>query len=404
MVKSFWQFTLSGCVVLAGSYAVAQTQPAVSTRQPLWSAEMSGYTQSLTTQNQLFVAESGREGQPSYLYALDPATGKRQWKSDRAVGNLYAMQNQTIYADNFGRMQRPNSLLMVDARTGKTKAVLSIANRRFKEVIGISQGAFIYSNYGSPGGGSSQDRIIAQTPKKVLWQFDTPPDSQVSDKTGVVQDGVVVLPILVNPLKEQRGYHVTALDAATGKRLWQWKTQEEVNVATLDNWVYISLYVPEKGDRSQPGWVKALDLKTGQERWTHPMTGGRASMASDRELFVADDSDKSVDRYIVLDQKTGAVLRRITLEGSTKLGRAMLVGDTIYKDVIESTGSWFTVENHAYLRAFDAKTGQLKWRTPLLQRTSIYDMTVVGDRLLVFSKGFTTGKSIIYGFQSGIAD
>ena len=215
----------------------------------------------------------------------------------------------------------------------------------------------------------------------------------------MIQDGVVILPILVKPLTNQRGYHLTALDATTGKLLWQWKTQEEIETTTLGDTVYASIY-SSRDNQSQSGWVKAIDLKTGRERWTHSMLGGYLAMANDREVFVWDRSEKSSTRYVVLDRQTGAVLRQFTLAPDENPGGGgQLAGNTIYKVSLQSTGSWGTAENHSWIEAFDARNGKQLWRTPTLRNSHINRFTIAGDRLILVGTSSIAAKSVVQSYQ-----
>lgn len=404
MLKSFWQFALLGCMAVVGSQAIAQTLPAVPMRQPLWSAEVGPFGTPIATPTQLLVASKGREAEPAFLEGFDSATGKRQWQSDRKIGSLFAVENQTIYADDFGFMGRPGNLLTLDAKTGKTRTVLPLRDPKFAEAMGVTQGAFIYRSYVTRGYEPYQTRITARTPQKVLWTFNTPPQSQVSEKRGMIQDGVVVLPILLYAPRAQRAFQLTALDGATGKLLWQWKTRAEIETLTLGDTVYASTYSLSR-DGTQPGWVKAFDLKTGKQRWSHTMLGGQAEMANDREVFVIDQNEKTRLRYVVLDRQTGAVLRQFTLtpRGEDEWGgkKAQVIGNRIYKEAFERTGSWFTSENHSYIAAFDTMDGQMQWRTPTLPDTRIYEFRIMGDRLFIVGTDSKASKGIVQSFAVG---
>lgn len=398
MLKSFWKLTLCAVMVAPSSRAIAQ-DASIPTQQLTWSIELPGSAALLASDTQLLVVESGRSGEPGILSAVEPTTGNRLWKSDRAVGQLFAIEKQTVYADDFGRIGRPGSLLTFNVKTGKTQSVLPINDPHFAEVIGVSQGAFIYRSYLLRGYEPYQNKITAQTTaNKVLWTFNTPPESQVSEKTGRVQDGVVVLPILIAPKKGQRGYHLTALNAMTGKLLWQWKTEAEIETVTLGDTVYASIY-STASDESQPGWVKAFDLRTGRERWTHRILGGLPEMTNDHEVFVLDRSEKASTRYVVLDRQTGAVLRQFTLARSSQYGGgSQLAGKQIYKEAIESTGSWTTVENYSRIEAFDATDGKLLWQTPP-RRGATSQSVVIGNHVIVVSNGFGGAKDAVLGFK-----
>jgi outer membrane protein assembly factor BamB len=365
----------------------------VPTRQPDWSVALETYDL-LIYQTQLLVAKSGAKGKPAFLQTFNLATGKPQWQSSRPIASLYGAENNTIYASDFGTMSvadDPKTLMTLDAKTGQILSTMPLKDPNFFEVIGASQGAFILNSYVKRGYESDRNKISARTAAKVLWSFETPSYSQVSDRTGIVKDGVVMLPILIyGPKDSNRTYQLTALDATTGKVLWRWNTKAEIATKVLDDTVYASVYSEDRAGLNQ-GWVKAFDLKSGQERWTHKMLGPYPALANGGEVFIRDNSVKDSARFVVLDQQTGQSLRQITLapNGSPE-GQLALQGNFIYKDAVESAGSMVNVQNHGWVEVFDATTGQLQWRTPKLADSHV-NFWVAGDRLIVRRNALRSG-------------
>ena len=399
MLKAFWKFALCTAVVLTGGHAIAQTLNAVPIRQPLWSLEMGSSSVPTATATQLFVVDNHSIIDRTFdLYALDPSTGKQLWKSDRRVKSLISVENQTLYAEDIDPLEKPGYLITLNAETGKTQSVIPITDRNFNEVLGVSQGAFIYKSSILRDSEPYQNQITAQTPEKLLWTFNTPANSQVAEGPGLIQDGVVILPILVNPMTPQPEYHLTALDAKTGKLLWQWKSQEETFANVLGDTVYVFINSSCQGHAGNDmSCVKAFDLKTGKERWTHSMQAGQPQMANDREVFVRDYSKRSAIRYVVLDQQTGKRLRELTLTAQVpdKMGPPQLVGNRIYIPVIEREGYWGSTERQGWIEAFDATTRQLKWRTPTLRNSHIYRFTISGDRLTLVGSSTELQKGLV---------
>ncbi|MGB8700465.1 MAG: PQQ-binding-like beta-propeller repeat protein [Thermosynechococcaceae cyanobacterium] len=355
------------------------------TRQPDWSVALETYDDPLIHQSQLLVARKEAKGQTTFLHAFDLATGKPQWKSSRPIASLYGAENNTIYASDFGVMSvvdDPKTLMTLDAKTGQVLSTMPIEDPDFFEVIGVSQGAFILNSYVKRGYESDRNKISARTATKVLWSFETPSYSQVSNRTGIVKNGVVMLPILIYGPASNRSYQLTALDATTGKVLWRWNTKAEIETKVLDDTVYASVYSEDRAGLNQ-GWVKAFDLKSGQERWTHRMLGPYPALANEREVFILDNSAKSSTRFVVLDKQTGQSLREITLAPNENPGGPVaLRGNSIYKASMGSTGSIVDVQNHSWVEVFDATTGQLQWRTPKLDHSHV-NFWVAGDRLIV---------------------
>ncbi|HEY9824479.1 MAG TPA: PQQ-binding-like beta-propeller repeat protein [Stenomitos sp.] len=374
------------------------------TRQPEWSLELE--TDALLIhQNQLLVSRKQMEGKPTFLDALDLTNGKPKWKSKHPIASLYGDENNTIYTSDFGVMSLvddPKTLISLDAQTGQTLSTMTIEDPNFDEVIGVSQGAFILSSYVKRGYESDHAKISARTAAKVLWSFETPSYSQVSDGTGIIKDGVVILPILIyGPTSNSRSYQLTALDAATGKVLWSWSTKAEIKTTVLDDRVYTSVYSDDRAGLTQ-GWVKAFDIKSGQERWTHRMLGPYPVLANEREVFILDSSAKTSTSLVVLDKQTGKSLRQMTLAPDENPGGQLaLQGNSIYKDSWERTGFMVpsSAQNHGWIEVFDAMTGQLQWRTPRLTNSHV-KFWVTGDRMIVRSNALSSeAKSMLQSYS-----
>ncbi|MBD1838592.1 PQQ-binding-like beta-propeller repeat protein [Coleofasciculus sp. FACHB-501] len=415
MLKKLFKYVLVGVVLVLGYHASASAISAASTRQPVWSVNLHASTAPIATENRLLVPTGNTK--PSALQSLDPATGKVQWRSQQPIGRVFAIEGNTIYASDFGLLplvDDPKNLVTLDANTGKTKAVLPLDNSDFAGMIGVSQGAFILNSYVRQGVESDRNEISARTPDKLLWKFVTSKDSMVStfesvdSKSPVVQNGVVFLPILVNPSTPQRGYQLTGLDAATGKVLWTWNTSAELtDVTVLGDTVYPAVYSKDRTGK-EPGWVKALDLKTGKERWTHTMRGGEAKLASDREVFIWDGDAKTSTRFVVLDRQTGAMLRQFTLSRQDRQEpRPIALADNIIYTAdmeiegVSALGFYGSAKNHSRVNAFDATSGQVLWHTPTLRESHIYRFVLNGDRLFLSSNGLENNvQSVVQSFST----
>lgn len=414
MYRKLFKYLPLGVVLVLGCHAITYAISAASTRQPVWSVNLAS-TNLIATEKRLLVPTGNTN--PSALQSLDPATGKVQWRSQQPIGRVFAVEGNTIYASDFGLMplvDDPKNLVTLDANTGKTKAVLPLDNSDFEGVIGVSQGAFILNSYVKQGVESDRNQISARTPDKLVWKFVTPKDSMVStfesvdSKNPVVHNGVVFLPLLVNPSTPQRGYQLTGLDAATGKVLWTWNTSAELtDVTVLGNTVYPAVYSKDRAGK-EPGWVKALDLKTGKERWTHTMRGGEAKIANDREVFIWDGDAKTSTRFVVLDQLSGAMRRQFTLSRQDdREPRPIALADNIIYTAdmaiegFSTPGFYGSANNHSWVDAFDATNGQLIWRTPTLRESHIYRFVLNGDRLFLSSNGLENNvQSVVQSFST----
>ncbi|MGP1385243.1 MAG: outer membrane protein assembly factor BamB family protein [Thainema sp.] len=414
--RSWFAYLFAGISLVVGYHAIAHALNAGLVQQPNWSVPMQA-SALVTTPDHLLIPHQDRNGDPLSLQALDPATGELQWQSDQAVGQIFALAGDTIYANDYGPMplvDAPKHVVTLDAKTGQTNAIWPIDNPDFEGIIGAYQGAFILNTRIRQGTETDRYEISAQTADTVRWTFTTPPDSLVttfSSRDSIspfVQDGIVILPILVNPQTDQRGYQIVGLDAATGAVLWTWQTSSEIeHIAVLGDAVYPSVY---GADQANPGWVKALDLKTGAERWTYPMLGGHARAVSDQEVLIWSlwfDADQP-NRLLLLDRQTGTLKRQLVLsrEYDTEATTVLFANDVIYADdmsfghTIPVPGFYGTAENNSWIGAFDATNGHLLWRTPTLSQSHIYQFVLTNDHLLVKSNGLQPDvKSVVQQYS-----
>lgn len=371
------------------------------TRQPLWSVKFDAATAPLVGDRQLFVTQWQRNEAGPLLYslhALDATSGQRQWSSQRpALRKLLAVEGNTLYAST------PEGAMMLDTATGKPKATVKFPRPNIQldeAAIGVFQSAVISESQEmidnrDPVKIRFRSEIFAQTPEKTLWKFAPPVGTLIGIAIPhgfvrpLIQDGILFLPMLLDPAN-QRIQQFAALDAATGKLLWTWKVPDELWSATvLGDTIYASAF--GNPTKQQAGWVKAVDLKTGQERWSYPQAG-KVKLASDREVFVWQrDGNSKGSQFKVLDLQTGEVLRTLTLahEYDHEPGGLVLADNRIYAPDLKienaTFGFYASADNHSWINVFDATTGQVVWRTPTLYHSHVYTPVVVGDRLFVAS-------------------
>ncbi|MBD2465081.1 PQQ-binding-like beta-propeller repeat protein [Oscillatoria sp. FACHB-1407] len=397
-------------IALQHGYRAIASDTNVVIRQPLWSVEQEA-NQNLVVVNDLVLVPSyDMLNQQGQLYALDAASGAQRWVSSEPVQRVLKVENNTLYATN-----QNYRLITLDATTGATKTSVQFADPDamiLGSALAAYQDTFIVGR--SLDSDTNQDEIVALTPdNQRRWSFLTPPDSLISVNfyepydviTPKFQDGILIVPILVNPQTEQRGYEITALDATTGNLLWRWKTLDELdNLTVIGDTVY-----PAHTDGNLTegrSWVKALDLKTGQERWSYS-TIGFTMLASDREAFLwkREDSDQSL-HLNVLDKQSGDELRRIVLplESNQAPGGLILADNTIYASDLRienvTLGFYGSADNHTWLNAYDATDGRVLWRTPTFMHSHLNTPVVEGDRLFVASRAVdVAGKSVVQAFE-----
>ncbi len=186
--------------------------------------------------------------------------------------------------------------------------------------------------------------------------------------------------------------------------MWTWKTTTEPQTLVVGNRVYASIYSEDRAG-TKPGWIKAFDLQTGRELWTHQMLGGTAIMANDREVFIHDRKAESNSRLLVVDSQTGSKLRQfdLPLEYPQGIGSSTLGNNVIYTSdlKIENVvpGFYGSADNHSWVNAFDAANGKLLWRTPIFRHSQSKAITIQGNRLFLTTQGLKNEvKSTVQSF------
>jgi quinoprotein glucose dehydrogenase len=153
---------------------------------------------------------------------------------------------------------------------------------------------------------------------KVAWTYETGNEAEYQANNLIV-DGVLYTPTATRK--------VVALDAATGKELWQWDPAQEHTGA---------------GSPRQRGLVYWSNEKGAEQR-----------------LFTA------VNGFLfAIDPKTGKTIREFGKEGSINLGSGLNTPGVTYKDLLILGG----LGGKGSLRAFDVRTGEQRWVFHLIPR------------------------------------
>ncbi|HTC87701.1 MAG TPA: PQQ-dependent dehydrogenase, methanol/ethanol family [Bryobacteraceae bacterium] len=162
---------------------------------------------------------------------------------------------------------------------------------------------------------SALDQINKQNVKALTpaWLFQTGDYAENLQATPIVQDGVMYL-ITARA-------HVFALDAATGREIWNYKYPE--------------------GPRSVPGFV-----------------GNRGVDVGDGKVFFG-----TKDNYVVaLDQKTGRQVWRVNVDDVHQCSCNISAAPLVVKDKVIVGGTNGDGAHRGYITAFSTKTGRLAWR------------------------------------------
>jgi hypothetical protein len=218
--------------------------------------------------------------------------------------------------------------------------------------------------------------------------------------------------LAVSPTVVGQGAHngaVAALDARTGRRLWfQWSADLVAVRADLGTAVLVH------DNQSVLGDVYAVDLRTGQARWTVPLvpanaawalvtSSPQASTAAARVVVLVDD------RLIVLDQATGQRLASRDVGIPSADDRQDVDSPRLYvigQRVIVAYEERF----HTVLASFNLATLEPRWRSTMPTETSFLagcgPVLCAGTGILATCKPVRCSAidSVLYGLDPNSAE
>ena len=400
LVKFGKYFLLSLLLLLGLNLVTYANNPKVII-QPEWTADLKASTNLIATSEQLFAIGNQKydvepEDYSANLFAINIASGKVQWQqklpSHRSLERRKLMlDNGIIYASH------DDGILGFDPATGSPKASFSYATRVDSSIndrtIGISQNIAVYGdsrvlNDLDPNS-SYKIEVFGLHSDKTIWSYKPDTDGMIGISVAhgsiepLVQNGVLFLPSFRSASTE-RFDQFTVMDVATGKVLWTWEALQKPNGLWSANVFGDTIYTSVFGNSNMKpsGKLRAIDFKTGKEKWSYVITG-KAKAVSDREVFVWQSQSNSGNNFVVLDKETGRFLRRFTLpriyndepQNLTWSDGLIYAPDMEIKNA--TFGFYGSADNNSWVSAFDDKTGKLVWRTPTLMNNHIYHPPVV---------------------------
>jgi len=417
-------------LLLLGLNLVAHANNPEVIIQPEWTANLQASTQLITTGEHLFVIENPKYSEEprdysATLFAINTASGKVQWQQKlppyQTLGSRQLiLENGTIYASH------DNGVVGFEPETGSPKIsfkyVEDMGGGIRDRLMGIHQGIAVYGdsipideNFSSSAG--YQTKVLAIDKDKIIWSYQLPKTNGLIGIQAIkpeVQNGILLLPSF-HDTTAGRIEQFTVMDVASGKVLWTWEAPQNPNglwsAQVFGDTIYTSVFGNTKTQPS--GRLRAIDLKTGKEKWAYVITDQndwRIKAASDREVLIWESKDNVDGKFVVLDKETGRFLRRFTLTLGYSLEPQTLtwVDGRIYIEAIDTeneTVDFFGSVRKSWLGAFDDKTGILVWRTATLLNSSIdYPPVAVADKpekkRLIFASNFlrTEGSSKVYSF------
>lgn len=328
----------------------------------------SSFEEVLTADGMVFVLD--RAGK---IHALDAATGDVRWVSEGRIEFSFGYGIASSPRPGFAAILVgcDTGLIALDQKSGKPLWSTAID----KGVAGpaCTQDAVI------AGGADGKVHACDLLTGKLLWEHDylgdrpeDPPGFQGADARfdgrparpgAAATDGAMVALSVFDQCR------TLAIDAKSGKRLWDFRTQ---------GWMYgrptfgtLHVFVGSQDDH-----VYGVDKELGKQAW-NVATGSRneaAATAADRFVYFG-----SCDGNLyAVDQMVGRVVWQFATEkdaaiGSPIYGRPVVVGDTVYLAVM-----------NGIVYAVDRRSGKQRWQfRPVAKCRISGDLATDGERLFV---------------------
>lgn len=198
--------------------------------------------------------------------------------------------------------------------------------------------------YGVNGAVTAPKQLIAFDAEtgSVVWKSSAfMGDMFASERAPIVSNGIVYF--------SDGGIELSALDAKTGEDRWRYRGEESAHFAVAGDHVVLF----------GGGSAAAFDAESGEERWRHELGGVSAGVPiilGDRVLLASKHpaSDTGPTSSIVaLDLDSGEIAWQASM--GELLSTPAAGSNQLYLDLVQ--------EGVRYLVAFDAESGEERWRT-----------------------------------------
>ncbi|WP_055077353.1 PQQ-binding-like beta-propeller repeat protein [Pseudanabaena sp. 'Roaring Creek'] len=387
--------------------------------QPEWSANLEANSELITTDKQLFVIGNQKSVKDfsENLSAIDIASGKLQWQNllpanHSSERRKLFLENGTIYASY------DDGIVGFEPKTGSPKSSFQYEKRVdqsiFRKTMGIYQDIAVYGDSKLSNGGndnSSRNRIwiFGISNHKTIWSYKPKANGLIGISVAhdfiepIVQNGLLFLPNF-NDTPSGRIEQFTVIDVTSGKVLWKWEAPQEPDglwsAKIFGDTIYTSVF--GNGDMQPSGIIRAIDLKTGKEKWSYVITG-KVKAVSDREVLVWQSEGNVGNNFVVLDKETGKFSRKFKLprvyynepENLTWSDGLIYAPDMEIKNA--TFGFYGSADNNSWVSAFDDKSGKLVWRTPTLLNSHIYHAAIISKasspKRLIFASSFSRAEN-----------
>ncbi|WP_329059362.1 outer membrane protein assembly factor BamB family protein [Amycolatopsis sp. NBC_01480] len=274
---------------------------------------------------------------PTGLTAVDVLTGKQQWAAP-IEGAPADPNNQS---GPFVNTSAPRPPVVTD------KLAAAAVPVQFPE-----QGT-------TPGYVALTVLAADATTGKKAWQADTKVSTdEYADATNAVTKVVGVTDKAVVASYEKDEAHITVgLDPATGKTLW---TRPDYTGGSVHGDVLAGVQYNKTSSTSQ---ITALDVVTGQEKWT------AAKDSYSLDLVSSDPALVVVDQKAQIEQNVHGGTFLVFLDPATGAEKARLTGDygyaaSSYGDCFYDQQSVLTCSASGVLTGYDAATARKLWSLP----------------------------------------
>ena len=430
---NFGKYFLISLLLLLGLHLAAHANNPEVIIQPEWTVNLQASTEMITTGDRLFVVANSKhdpetEDYSATLFAINTESGKELWQ--QKLPNYQTLGNRKLILDDgFIYVSHDQGVVGFDMQTGTPQFSLTYDDQTRSGIrdrlMGVHKGIIIYGDSIPTKDSDFTSRTEYQTKvfgfnvfgkDKMLWSYQLPKTNGLIDIPAIktlVQNGILLLPSF-HDKGTNRIEQFTVIDVTSGKILWNWESKERDSLYGASVWedtLYTSVF--GNSDMKSSGRLRAIDLKTGKEKWSYVITG-KVKAVSDLEVYVWQSNGNSGNNFVVLDKETGRFLRRFELPRVyyDEPPDLVLADGLIYVFDMEIKNATFgfygSADNNSWISAFDAKTGKLVWRTPTLMNTHVYHLPVISDvdpksgkRKLIFASNFLRkeGSSKLQAFS-----
>ncbi len=302
------------------------------------------------------------------FHAVQTADGHERWSFDAGApiyGNATVDGDAVYFASDNGRLYR------LDRRTGAETWRADIGGAGIRSLPTAEGGEWDFTNASAVvaggrvyiGSGSGTFRALDAATGKSLWTFKS--GGKFRAAALVAGDHVFA---------GATDNFVYAFDRRTGAVAWKFDTGSPVTTAPV--------LAGEKlviGTRDQ-SLLFALDAATGRKLWTVfywlSWVESTPVLAADGLLYIGASDSR---RVRAIEPDTGHVRWAAQAWGWT-WGTPLIVGDTVYYGTVGAAKYFITQQ--ASLGALDRRTGTLKWRRPIPLSPQNYMSGIAGSLAL----------------------